>query len=403
MRPKDRETSANGTDTPVSRQRHPQRKVFLVVVVALVILTIGIVFVLPKFSRDKVKDIIPALPLVPGEVLESSLKETSADAQYLFPKSDRVLLTDADIKDCDHDTLKLGRNEIFARHGYIFQTTEIAEYFETKPWYRGTTPGERFDSNLLNGIELQNINFLSAAQKNLEYKANAHVLADKITAVQKDFTIPEKDADSSALVRAFLAEDKPMLLAFRLVDLDKDGVPALFLAYLTNANGPSKDNIQSFSGWWEVWAIEKNDFVCVQKEQFGVSAAGGGDGLTVGIYDADAGKSDKLLNHYISTQDVTEHVYTFVAENGSKDRYQIYEYWGEDAREPDGTRNGGKLMDAAKQLKRCAAMQEEIKPLFSVGFNTVSDWTNVIQINEDIAKNIEDASAAVQTVNEKSA
>lgn len=392
MRQTDKEASVNGTDTPVSRHGHPQRKMLLVVAVGLVALTIGIFFVLPRWSRGKAGESIPALSLVPGQ---------AADTQYLFPKSDRVLLTDADIRDCDRETLRLGRNEIFARHGYIFRTEEIAAYFEAKPWYRGTTPGERFDSNLLNGIELQNIDFLSAAQKNLEYKANAHVLADKLAELQKDFMLPEKGVDSGTLVHSFMAQEKSMLLALRLVDLDDDGVPVLFLAYLTNTNGPSKDDILSFSGWWEIWAIEKGDFVRVQKEQFGVSAAGGGDGLTYSLYDADTGKPDQLLSYYNSTQDVTQHVYTFVGEGGSRDKYQIYEYWGEDARAPDGLHNGAKLTDAAKQLRRCAALQQEAEPLFFVGFNAVPDQKDVIQIHEDIAQNIETARAAVQSVMDK--
>ncbi len=396
--------SSSAARRALVRLRHRRHKLFMVLVggAVLVILGIGIFFMVSKSRPEKHKQTAPVAELVEAAEQKCPVKKVDK-SEYLFPESNRVLLTEADIAECDRNTLKLGRNEIFARHGYIFQTTEVAEYFEAKPWYHGTTPGERFDSNLFNGIELQNIDFLAVAQKKLEYRENAQRVADKIAAVQKDFTIPQNGADSSVLVHAFLAEDKPMVLAFRLVDLNHDDVPALFLAYLTSANAPSSDNIQAFSGWCEVWAMDKDDFVCVQKEKFGVSAAGGGDGFTASIFCADTGKADEFLTYYHSTQAVTEHVYSFIEENGSKDKYQIYEYWGEEAREPDGTHNGGKLTDAAKQLKRCTAMQEEADPLFYIGFNAVPDWTNVLQIYEDIAKNISDARAAVQAVTKNAA
>lgn len=35
--------------------------------------------------------------------------------------------------------LKIRRNEIFARHGYIFKTPDMIDYFSRQPWYRATT------------------------------------------------------------------------------------------------------------------------------------------------------------------------------------------------------------------------------------------------------------------------
>ncbi len=52
---------------------------------------------------------------------------------------------------------------------------------------------------------------------------------------------------------------------------------------------------------------------------------------------------------------------------------------------------GGRFGNRDKRFCLC----EESHKLFFVGFNAVSDWTNVIQIYEDIAKNINDAHAAV--------
>lgn len=51
-----------------------------------------------------------------------------------------------------------GINEIYARHGYVFQTPEVAELFAEKTWY---IPDESFDESCLSEVELYNINFLS--------------------------------------------------------------------------------------------------------------------------------------------------------------------------------------------------------------------------------------------------
>ena len=55
----------------------------------------------------------------------------------------------------------LARNEIYARHGRIFQTPRIAAYFEAQSWYHGTVPGASFDNNTLSPIEHANADFLA--------------------------------------------------------------------------------------------------------------------------------------------------------------------------------------------------------------------------------------------------
>jgi hypothetical protein len=49
------------------------------------------------------------------------------------------------------------RNEIFARHGYIFTTPEMTAYFSQMSWY---TPRYYDVSSLLTPIEKKNIAFI---------------------------------------------------------------------------------------------------------------------------------------------------------------------------------------------------------------------------------------------------
>ena len=76
---------------------------------------------------------------------------------YLLPDSSTRAVTEADLQDLSWRELCLARNEIFARHGRIFKTPEIAAYFESKDWYDG-----RYSEVTLSSLETQNVNFIIA-------------------------------------------------------------------------------------------------------------------------------------------------------------------------------------------------------------------------------------------------
>ena len=81
-------------------------------------------------------------------------------SDYLLPDSNSRYLTEADLSGLSHEQLCLARNEIFARHGRIFKTPEIAAYFNTKSWYKGTVSPENFNEKVLNQYEWANISFI---------------------------------------------------------------------------------------------------------------------------------------------------------------------------------------------------------------------------------------------------
>ncbi|MBT9582195.1 YARHG domain-containing protein [bacterium] len=61
---------------------------------------------------------------------------------YLCPNSDRMALTDADLKGRSARHLTLMRNEIYARFGRPFHDPQVRAYFQAQPWYR-EFPGYR--------------------------------------------------------------------------------------------------------------------------------------------------------------------------------------------------------------------------------------------------------------------
>lgn len=90
--------------------------------------------------------------------------QTAANTdEYIFPNSDSVLLTDAEVSTLSKDQLRIGRNEILARHGRRFNDQTLQQYFDSKSWYNGTIDPNEFDANLdsrLNDVERANIEMI---------------------------------------------------------------------------------------------------------------------------------------------------------------------------------------------------------------------------------------------------
>ena len=67
------------------------------------------------------------------------------------------LLREADLRGKSKQELRFLRNEIYARHGYKFNTRDLQEYFSEKDWY---SPQYDDVDHLLNDFERENIKFI---------------------------------------------------------------------------------------------------------------------------------------------------------------------------------------------------------------------------------------------------
>ena len=94
--------------------------------------------------------------------------EPTPDPEYILPDSSTKYLSNADLQGLSWEELCLARNEIFARHGRIFKTPEIAQYFSEKSWYEGTIAPERFNDSVLSAIEKANVQLI-VAYENANY------------------------------------------------------------------------------------------------------------------------------------------------------------------------------------------------------------------------------------------
>lgn len=96
-------------------------------------------------------------------------QEQDVNGEYIFPDSDKYYLSEDEVRNKSAEELLIGRNEIFARHGYIFETDELQEHFENTSWYYGSIPGDQFDMDIVfNEFEKKNVELI----KNIENEVN---------------------------------------------------------------------------------------------------------------------------------------------------------------------------------------------------------------------------------------
>lgn len=77
---------------------------------------------------------------------------------YLLPHSGYAYVTYADIAGLSKRELRLARNEIYARHGYIFKSPDLQAYFNSQAWY---TPDSSYNGSL-SPVEQYNVNFIKS-------------------------------------------------------------------------------------------------------------------------------------------------------------------------------------------------------------------------------------------------
>lgn len=91
---------------------------------------------------------------------------TNTDAQPNipgdYPDASIRVLTASELSGYSKRELKLMRNEIFARHGYIFKTEDMKKYFSSKQWYE---PKYNDVNSMLTDIEQQNIGTIKQLEK----------------------------------------------------------------------------------------------------------------------------------------------------------------------------------------------------------------------------------------------
>ena len=88
-------------------------------------------------------------------------QDETENSEYILPESDPRYVEQDEIDQLTKNEVRLAINEIYARHGRIFENSELREYFESKDWYDGTIEPEDFDEDVLNQYEKANVKLLA--------------------------------------------------------------------------------------------------------------------------------------------------------------------------------------------------------------------------------------------------
>lgn len=124
----------------------------------------------------------------PENVQENTYAEEAYDAAapdmsayYLLPESDSRYYTEAELGALSSDELRLARNEIFARHGRMYESEDLREYFYAQPWYEPLYTAEEFDpymEEILNQYEKANVETIKELENGDEERALYTVTVD---------------------------------------------------------------------------------------------------------------------------------------------------------------------------------------------------------------------------------
>lgn len=79
---------------------------------------------------------------------------------YIFADSDSRYLSDGEVEGLSAQWLCYAKNEIYARHGRLFDSKELRDYFNSQPWYFGWIEPDDFSASVFNEYELANIDLL---------------------------------------------------------------------------------------------------------------------------------------------------------------------------------------------------------------------------------------------------
>ena len=102
------------------------------------------------------------------EQVQEEQEPVSDTQDYIFPDSATRKLTLDEIKGHTKEELRLGRNEIYARHGMIFGVEDLDQYFLSKSWYTPSVPGEEFyDRVEMSLIEEENVSLIRQVESQM--------------------------------------------------------------------------------------------------------------------------------------------------------------------------------------------------------------------------------------------
>lgn len=106
------------------------------------------------------KDVIPTL----------SAQVVTQQGYYILNGSDSRYISKSELYGLDAATCRLARNEIYARHGRMFNDASLQNYFNAQSWYTPRIAPDKFSESVLNKFERANIDLIVSYEAELKNK-----------------------------------------------------------------------------------------------------------------------------------------------------------------------------------------------------------------------------------------
>lgn len=168
---------------------------------------------------------------------------------YILPNSSKNIVIEADLYNLSRYEIDTARNEIYARHGYIFKNESYAAYFTGKPWYK---KNPKFKESQLSNIEKKNIQFLYSYSARLSYnfqkisetQCSIDLNGDGIKDIIKlDCQIGDDNFELSINDKTVSGSGDNLDGIMYITDIDKKDK---YKEIAITESGPSNDNMTSF-------------------------------------------------------------------------------------------------------------------------------------------------------------
>jgi len=111
---------------------------------------------LDKLAKQKEEELNKA-----KDEYEKAVKENNETGKYpgKYPFASARKITEDDLINLPEFERKVLKNEILARHGFIFQTNDMKSYFKEQKWYE---PKSKNVDKMLTDIERHNLEIINA-------------------------------------------------------------------------------------------------------------------------------------------------------------------------------------------------------------------------------------------------
>ena len=120
-------------------------------------------------------------------------------------EKENPLYESSELSDKSAKELRLLRNEIFAKHGYIFKSEDLIKHFSQQDWYK---PLYKNVDSLLTENDKLNIQLILKFEKQLNIKVESKVVSEPPISINKPINIESQIinslSDSKELIREFL-------------------------------------------------------------------------------------------------------------------------------------------------------------------------------------------------------